>query len=155
MFEYCTELWRHDQCLVLKLAYKTSNNINSINSLWTYSHAVTFNLENKNDCSSFHCEKPHHFETGWGRVNINMSYQYRDPRVKDKTVSRPSITWESPYMTKMVFILRWALRISSELAQCYATDSLRLERLSHPLGNHSSAACLYTFISAVSASLNV
>ena len=28
----------------------------------------------------------------WGRLNIKKmsSYQYRDPRVKDKTVSRPS-----------------------------------------------------------------
>ena len=27
----------------------------------------------------------------WGRLNIKMSsYQYRDPHVKDKTVSRPS-----------------------------------------------------------------
>ena len=42
-----------------------------------------------------------------GRLNIKMSsYQNRDPYDKDKTVSRPSLTWESPYMGKTVFILR-------------------------------------------------
>ena len=35
-----------------------------------------------------------------GRLNIKMSYQYRDPHVKH-------ITWESPYLGKTVFILRW------------------------------------------------
>ena len=36
------------------------------------------------------------------------SYQYRDPHVKDKTVSPTifSLTWESPYLGKTVFILR-------------------------------------------------
>ena len=36
------------------------------------------------------------------------SYQYRDSRVKDKTVSPTvlSLTWESPYLGKTVFILR-------------------------------------------------
>ena len=35
-------------------------------------------------------------------------YQYRDSHVKDKTVSPTvlSLTWESPYMGKTVFILR-------------------------------------------------
>ena len=44
-----------------------------------------------------------------GRLNIKMSsYQYRDSWVKDKTVSRTvlSLTWESPYLGKTVFILR-------------------------------------------------
>ena len=44
-----------------------------------------------------------------GHLNINMSsYQYRDPHVKDKTVSPTvlSLTWESPYQGKTVFILR-------------------------------------------------
>ena len=45
----------------------------------------------------------------WGRLSIKMSsYQYRDPHVKDKTVS-PTVlflTWESPYLEKTVFILR-------------------------------------------------
>ena len=44
-----------------------------------------------------------------GRLNIKMpSYQYRDSHVKDKTVSPTvlSLTWESPYLGKMVFILR-------------------------------------------------
>ena len=61
-----------------------------------------------------------HIEAG-GRFNVNMlscryrdsgghlsikmlSYQYRDSHVKDKTVS--SLTWESPYLGKMIFILR-------------------------------------------------
>ena len=44
-----------------------------------------------------------------GRLNIKMpSYQYRDSHVKDKTVSPTvlSLTWESPYLEKTVFILR-------------------------------------------------
>ena len=38
-----------------------------------------------------------------------LSYQCRDSHVKDKTVSSTilSLTWESPYLAKMVFILRW------------------------------------------------
>ena len=43
---------------------------------------------------------------GW--FNIKMSsYQYRDSHVKDKTVSPTvlSLTWESPYLGKTVFIL--------------------------------------------------
>ena len=50
---------------------------------------------------------------GWNKsgdhLNIKMSsYQYRDSHVKDKMVS-PTVlplTWESPYLGKMVFILR-------------------------------------------------
>ena len=45
------------------------------------------------------------------RLNIKMpSYQYRDSHVKDKTVSPTvlSLTWESPYLRKTVFILRRA-----------------------------------------------
>ena len=44
-----------------------------------------------------------------GRPNIKMrSYQYRDSHVKDKTVSPTvlSLTWESPYLGKTVFILK-------------------------------------------------
>ena len=44
-----------------------------------------------------------------GCLNIKMlSYQYRDPHVRDKTVLRPSYlkTWESPYLGKTIFILR-------------------------------------------------
>ena len=44
-----------------------------------------------------------------GHLNIKMpSYQYRDSHVKDKTVSPTvlSLTWESPYLGKTVFILR-------------------------------------------------
>ena len=45
----------------------------------------------------------------WGRLNIKMpSYQHRDSHVKDKTVSPTvlSLTWESLYLGKTVFILR-------------------------------------------------
>ena len=49
--------------------------------------------------------------------NIKMSsYQYRDSRVKDKTVSPTvlSLTWESPYLGKTVFTLnRGPRRIQS------------------------------------------
>ena len=38
-----------------------------------------------------------HFKTSGGRLNIKMAYQYMDPHVKDKTVSR---------LGKTVFILR-------------------------------------------------
>ena len=43
-----------------------------------------------------------------GPLNIKMSYQYWDSHVKDKTVSPTvlSLTWESPYLGKTVFILR-------------------------------------------------
>ena len=43
------------------------------------------------------------------RLNIKVaSYQYRDPHVKDKTVSATvlSLIWESPYLGKTVFMLR-------------------------------------------------
>ena len=41
-----------------------------------------------------------------------LSYQCRDSHVKDKTVSWTvlSLTWESPYLVKMVFTLRWGPR---------------------------------------------
>ena len=47
--------------------------------------------------------------TPGGHLNIKMpSYQYRHSHVKDKTVSPTilSLTWESPYLGKTVFILR-------------------------------------------------
>ena len=50
-----------------------------------------------------------------GRLNIKMpSYQYRDSHVKDKTVSPTvlSLTWESPYLGKTVFIFRRALLLA-------------------------------------------
>ena len=50
------------------------------------------------------------FQQGYlgGRLRIKMSsYQYRDPHVKDKTVSTVlSLQMESPYLGKTVFILR-------------------------------------------------
>ena len=66
-----------------------------------------------------------------GRLNVKMSsYQYRDPHVKDKTVSRPSylqLTWESPFKSLILslqflywgdssFILRRPLATSYALA---------------------------------------
>ena len=43
------------------------------------------------------------------RLSIKMSsYQYRDPHVKDKDdlATVLSLTWESPYLRKTIFILR-------------------------------------------------
>ena len=48
-------------------------------------------------------------EVAIASLNIKMpSYQYRDSHVKDKTVSPTvlSLTWESQYLGKTVFILR-------------------------------------------------
>ena len=55
-----------------------------------------------------HCNERCRWWPG-GRLNIKMpSYQYRDSYVKDKTVSPTvlSLTRESPYLGKTVFILR-------------------------------------------------
>ena len=58
-------------------------------------------------------KKPYCLVDQWypgGHLNIKMSsYQYRDSHVKDKTVSSTVLflTWESPYLVKTVFILRW------------------------------------------------
>ena len=41
-----------------------------------------------------------------GHLNIKMSYQYRNPHVKDQTVTVLFLTWESTYLGKMVFILQ-------------------------------------------------
>ena len=56
-----------------------------------------------------YCPSNNHAQGSGGRLNIKMpSYQYRDSHVKDKTVSPTvlSLTWESPYLGKTVFILR-------------------------------------------------
>ena len=53
-----------------------------------------------------HC---HSYVPPGDHLNIKMlSYQYRDSYVKDKTISPTvlSLTWESPYLGKTVFILR-------------------------------------------------
>ena len=60
--------------------------------------------------------------TSGGRLNIKMpSYQYRDSHVKDKTVSPTvlSLTWESPYLGKTVFILRRGPGYLNSLADNY------------------------------------
>ena len=78
------------------------------------------------------------FETpSGGRLNIKMSsYQYRDSHVKDKTVSPTvlSLTWESPYLGKMVFILRRGPgHLSADCGNAIA-DTLGLpQSFSHPL----------------------
>ena len=62
-----------------------------------------------------------------GHLNIKMSsYQYRDSHVKDKTVSPTalSLTWESPYLGRMVFILRWGPVC---WPSCYLCDTCMLE----------------------------
>ena len=38
-----------------------------------------------------------------GRLNIKMSFHYRDPHVKDNVLS---LTWESPYLGKTIFVLK-------------------------------------------------
>ena len=51
----------------------------------------------------------HRWLKWWPWFNIKItSYQHRDSHVKDKTVSSTvlSLTWESPYLGKTVFILR-------------------------------------------------
>ena len=51
----------------------------------------------------------HRRQGPWCRLNIKMPFsQYRDFHVKDKRVSPTisSLTWKSPYLGKMVFILR-------------------------------------------------
>ena len=43
-----------------------------------------------------------------GLLSIKMSsHQYRNPHVNDGLMTVLSLTWESPYLGKMVFILRW------------------------------------------------
>ena len=78
-----------------------------------------------------------------GRLNIKMpSYQYRYSHVKDKTVSPTvlSLTWESQYMGKTVFILRQGpadrplaniFRWSKWKCHCY-----KLTILETCMGNH-------------------
>ena len=72
-------------------------------------------MENEYDCYFLLFLFPtivhHNFfsEITWGRLNIKMpSYQYRHSHVKDKTVSPTvlSLTSESPYLGKTVFLLR-------------------------------------------------
>ena len=58
-----------------------------------------------------------YIEMGPGRLNIKMpSYQYEDSHVKDKMVL--SLTWESPYLGKTVFILRRGSGSWRSAAQC-------------------------------------
>ena len=72
-----------------------------------------------------------------GRLNIKMpSYQYRDSHVKDKTVSPTilSLTWESPYLGKIVFILRRGpvfLHIQCHGFWCPGVTSHQ-QKISHP-----------------------
>ena len=63
--------------------------------------------------------------TAGGCLNIKMySYQYRDSHVKDKTVSPTilSLTWESPYLVKTVFILRRAQLVQFWWVVCTEGD---------------------------------
>ena len=68
----------------------------------------------------------------WGTsgscLNIKMSScQYRDSHVKDKTVSSTvlSLTWESPYLGKMVFILRRGPGYIVGISPLWLTDESR------------------------------
>ena len=61
------------------------------------------------------------------RLNIKMpSYQYRDSHVKAKTVSSTvlSLTWESPYLGKTVFILRRGPAGSEAYLLCRTKQSM-------------------------------
>ena len=60
-----------------------------------------------------------------GCLNIKISsYQYRDSHVKDKTVSPTifSLTWESLYLGKMVFILKRGPGVMRSQAQPTEAD---------------------------------
>ena len=78
---------------VLILPNMINMNMGQVTDVWLSCYLVLLSVDNK---------------TG-GRLNIKMpSYQHRDSHVKDKTVSPTvlSLTWESPYLGKTVFILR-------------------------------------------------
>ena len=67
-----------------------------------------------------------------GRLNIKMlSYQYRDTHVKGKTVSPTvlSLTWESPYLGKTVFILRRGPGVSRWPKDTDCNTKCRYQRL--------------------------
>ena len=72
-----------------------------------------------------------------GRLNIKMpSYQYRDSHVKDKTVSPTvlSLTWESPYLGKTVFILRRALGAVSIRKTVLPGMAIPMLKIRRPIG---------------------
>ena len=75
------------------------------------------------------------FKLKWapgGRLNIEMSsYQYGDSHVKDKTVSPTvlSLTWESSYLGKTVFILRRGPGFCCSPGSVNATTYIRVARL--------------------------
>ena len=76
-----------------------------------------------------------------GCLNTNMqSYQYGDSNVKDKTVSPTilSLTWETPYLGNMVFILRWPVVVLH--SQTMVFDAL-------VTGARTSAAMVLTMLS--------
>ena len=71
-------------------------------------------------------------ETGpGGRLNIKMPY--KDSHVKDKTVSPTvlSLTWESPYLGKTVFILEqaqilWVTGLMTSYLSCTTINYLKM-----------------------------
>ena len=94
-------------------------------------------------------ESPEFQSTG-GRLNKKMqSYQCRDAHVKDKTVSSTvlSLTWESPYLGKTVFILRrglgryWSKRGSWDRERTEATSMVR--STTHEAGPHSNIKAFF------------
>ena len=69
------------------------------------------------------CGEFNHWSAG-GHLSIKMSsYRYRDPYVKDKTVTVLSLTRESPYLGKMVFILRWEAQVLNIWCQAITQTS--------------------------------
>ena len=78
--------------------------------LWLWDHYLHMNHLSGCWCHGAYLKPGYHYTLSKGRLNIKMlSYQYKDSHVKDKTVSQTvlSLTWESPYLGKTVFILRW------------------------------------------------
>ena len=68
-----------------------------------------------------------------GPSQYNLFYQYRDSHVKDKMVSPTilSLTWEPPYLEKMVFILKHGPeRKQSERDRKSMCEPLRVKILS-------------------------
>ena len=83
-----------------------------------------------------------------GRLNIKMpSYQYRDSHAKDKTVSPTvlSLTWGSPYLGKMVFILTWGSGSELGIFQQNKINIMADDALA-PCVTRSSAAVVLTSV---------
>ena len=85
-----------------------------------------------------------------------LSYQYRDPRGKDKTVSRPPyvLTWESQNLGKTVFILRWdpCFHLSAAHLHCFCTVHILVPTSS--INTSQPQFCMFLITVASKAELN-